>query len=31
MDKMYRVGFDDTHGAEYVILPGDPSHVVYSR
>ena len=27
MDKMYHVGFDDTHGAKYVILPGDPGRV----
>lgn len=27
MEKMYHVGFDDTHGAKYVILPGDPGRV----
>ena len=27
MDKMYHIGFDDTHGASYVILPGDPGRV----
>lgn len=27
MDAMYHVGFDDTHGAKYVILPGDPGRV----
>ena len=27
MDKMYHIGFDDTHGAEYAILPGDPGRV----
>jgi len=27
MDKMYHAGFDDTHGAKYVILPGDPGRV----
>ena len=27
MEKMYHVGFDDTHGAAYVILPGDPGRV----
>jgi len=27
MDKLYHVGFDDTHGAKYVILPGDPGRV----
>ena len=24
MEKMYHVGFDDSHGAKYAILPGDP-------
>jgi len=27
MDKMYHIGFDDTHGAKYAILPGDPGRV----
>ena len=27
MEKMYHVGFDDTHGAKYIILPGDPGRV----
>ncbi len=27
MEKMYHIGFDDTHGAKYVILPGDPGRV----
>ena len=27
MEKMYHVGFDDSHGAEYAILPGDPGRV----
>ncbi len=27
MEKMYHVGFDDTHGARYAILPGDPGRV----
>lgn len=27
MEKMYHVGFDDTHGAKYAILPGDPGRV----
>jgi len=27
METMYHVGFDDTHGAKYVILPGDPGRV----
>jgi len=27
MEKLYHVGFDDTHGAKYVILPGDPGRV----
>ena len=27
MEKMYHVGFDDTHGAKYVILPGDSGRV----
>lgn len=27
MDAMYHVGFDDTHGAKYAILPGDPGRV----
>lgn len=27
MEKMYHIGFDDTHGAKYAILPGDPGRV----
>ena len=27
MEKLYHIGFDDTHGAKYVILPGDPGRV----
>jgi uridine phosphorylase len=27
MEKQYHVDFDDTHGAEYAILPGDPGRV----
>ena len=27
MEKMYHVDFDDTHGASYAILPGDPGRV----
>ena len=27
MEKMYHVGFDDSHGASYAILPGDPGRV----
>ena len=27
MEPLYHVGFDDTHGAKYVILPGDPGRV----
>lgn len=27
MDPMYHVGFDDSHGAKYAILPGDPGRV----
>lgn len=27
MEKMYHVGFDDSHGAHYAILPGDPGRV----
>jgi len=27
MEKLYHVDFDDTHGAEYAILPGDPGRV----
>lgn len=27
MEKMYHVGFDDSHGARYAILPGDPGRV----
>ncbi|MDR0464222.1 MAG: uridine phosphorylase [Treponema sp.] len=27
MEKQYHVGFDDSHGAEYAILPGDPGRV----
>ncbi len=27
MEAMYHVGFDDTHGAKYAIMPGDPGRV----
>ncbi|MCL2196584.1 MAG: uridine phosphorylase [Treponema sp.] len=27
MEKQYHLGFDDTHGARYAILPGDPGRV----
>ena len=27
MEKLYHVDFDDTHGAAYAILPGDPGRV----
>lgn len=27
MEPMYHIGFDDTHGAKYAILPGDPGRV----
>jgi len=27
MEKLYHVDFDDTHGAKYAILPGDPGRV----
>lgn len=27
MEKMYHIGFDDSHGARYAILPGDPGRV----
>lgn len=27
MEAMYHIGFDDTHGAKYAILPGDPGRV----
>jgi len=27
MEKLYHIGFDDTHNAKYVILPGDPGRV----
>jgi len=27
MEKLYHIDFDDTHGAKYVILPGDPARV----
>jgi len=27
MEKQYHVGFDDSHGAKYAILPGDPGRV----
>jgi uridine phosphorylase len=27
MDKLYHIDFDDTHGASYAILPGDPGRV----
>jgi len=27
MEKQYHIGFDDSHGARYAILPGDPGRV----
>ena len=27
MDKLYHIDFDDSHGASYAILPGDPGRV----
>ncbi|MCL2433702.1 MAG: nucleoside phosphorylase, partial [Clostridia bacterium] len=27
MQKLYHIGFDDTHNAKYAILPGDPGRV----
>ena len=27
MEPLYHIGFDDTHGAKYAILPGDPGRV----
>jgi uridine phosphorylase len=27
MEKMYHIGFDDSHGARYALLPGDPGRV----
>ncbi len=27
MEKLYHIGLDDTHGAKYAILPGDPGRV----
>jgi len=27
MEKLYHIGFDASHGAKYVILPGDPGRV----
>jgi uridine phosphorylase len=27
MEKQYHIDFDDTHGAQYAILPGDPGRV----
>ena len=27
MEKLYHIDFDDTHGARYAILPGDPGRV----
>ena len=27
MEALYHIGFDDTHGAKYCILPGDPGRV----
>ncbi|MDR3277618.1 MAG: uridine phosphorylase [Oscillospiraceae bacterium] len=27
MEKLYHIGLDDTHGARYAILPGDPGRV----
>ena len=27
MEKLYHIGFDDTHGAKHVLLPGDPGRV----
>jgi uridine phosphorylase len=27
MEKQYHIGFDDSHGAQYAIMPGDPGRV----
>jgi len=27
MEKLYHIGLDDTHGAKYALLPGDPGRV----
>src|SRR5574344_2035999 len=27
MDKLYHIALDDSHGAKYAILPGDPGRV----
>ena len=27
MEKLYHIGLDNTHGAKYAILPGDPGRV----
>ncbi|MDR3239300.1 MAG: nucleoside phosphorylase [Clostridiales bacterium] len=27
MEKLYHIGFDDGHGAQYALLPGDPGRV----
>ncbi len=27
MGKMYHIGIDESHGAKYVIIPGDPGRV----
>jgi len=27
MEKLYHIGFDDSHGAKYALLPGDPGRV----
>ena len=27
MEPMYHIGLDDSHGAKYAILPGDPGRV----
>ena len=27
MEPLYHIGFDDTHGAKYAIMPGDPGRV----
>ena len=27
MEKLYHIGFDDKHGAKFVLLPGDPGRV----
>ena len=27
MEPLYHIGFDDTHGAKYALLPGDPGRV----